>query len=114
MILIYEQIFIMGIHGHYNNSATLTNPCLLSLFCRLSEEVLQEGMTVELNNDGGNAVLPRGFCPSNYQHLKGCNRSFSVSAVEWPNITHVGLVVDTFHSYFIHYLMAYNYIICFL
>lgn len=55
----------------------------------MSEEVLRAGMKVVVNKEGGNIQLPKGFCPSSYQGKEGCNKSFSITAVEWPGITHV-------------------------
>ncbi|XP_063886174.1 polycystin-1-like protein 2 isoform X1 [Scylla paramamosain] len=55
---------------------------------KMSEAVLLDGMKVEMAKGGGTAKLPPGFCPSNFENLEGCNRSFSITAIEWPGITH--------------------------
>ena len=59
----------------------------------MSEAVLLDGMKVEMAKGGGTADLPPGFCPSNFENMEGCNRSFSITAIEWPGITHVGLIL---------------------
>lgn len=70
---------------------------------RMSEEVLKDGMTVEVAKDGGKIELPKGFCPSSHKGKEGCNRTFSITAVEWPGITHVrhfgGIFQNSFHVY---------------
>ncbi|MPC61327.1 hypothetical protein E2C01_055397 [Portunus trituberculatus] len=45
-------------------------------------------MKVEMAKGGGTAKLPPGFCPSSFQNKEGCNKSFSLTAIEWPGITH--------------------------
>lgn len=70
----------------------------------MSEEVLVEGMKVDVTKEGGSAELPKGFCPSSFNELEGCNRSFSVTAIGWPGITHVGLAVVIYYINFTHRL----------
>lgn len=65
----------------------------------MSEEVLRAGMKVAVTKEGGNVQLPKGFCPSSYQGKEGCNKSFSITAVEWPGITHVCPAAVTLFNY---------------
>ncbi|CAL4231574.1 unnamed protein product, partial [Meganyctiphanes norvegica] len=58
------------------------------LVAKLTEQTLKNGMTVQVKKDSSEVVLPKLFCPSSGLEYKGCNQTFSITAVEWPGMTH--------------------------
>ncbi|XP_042224237.1 uncharacterized protein LOC121868023 [Homarus americanus] len=58
------------------------------MVAKMSEMAAKNGLKVGVTKGVGGFQLPSGFCPSSFTGHVGCNHTFSLTAIQWPGMTH--------------------------